>query len=82
MEIEELGRLFERELEDLADRLSLPSNRVEVGTIARAAAIITREIGVGHERHLQLDATGAVTGRTTAAGGVEREAAGGVSTNL
>src|ERR1019366_8645324 len=71
VEVEELRGLLEGELEDGANGFAFPRDVIELGTVAQPAAIIAGQIGVGHERHLELDPAGALAGRTAPAGDVE-----------
>lgn len=82
VEIEEVGGFLEGELKDFADGFSLPCDIGEFRAVAKTAAVVAGKIGVGHERHLELHASGAFARRAAAAGGIEGEARGRVSTNL
>src|SRR5947199_228284 len=73
MEIEERGRLLERELQDLPDRFSLPRDIVEIGAITRPTTIVAGQIRVRHESHLEFDSSRSFARRTTPASGVERK---------
>lgn len=79
VEIEEGDGFLEGELQHLADGFALPDDVAELGAVARAVAVVARQVGVGHEGHFEADAAGAVAGGAASAGGVERETRGGVA---
>ena len=63
MEIEESRGFLEGELEHLADVSSLPRDVSELRAVAKSAARLAGEVGVGHEGHLKADAARALAGR-------------------
>ena len=73
--LEELGRLLDRHLEHLGDRLALVVHLERLAVVAGALADLARHVDVGQEVHLDLDR--AVAGAVLAAPAldVEREPA-------
>ena len=75
---EEVHRLVDLHLQDLADVLAAPADRQGFGVEARAAAGFTQHLHVGQETHgHRTDALPLAT-RTAAFAGIETEAVGGI----
>ena len=68
---EELGRLLDRHLEHLADRLALVVHLERLAVVAGALADLARDVDVGQEVHLDLDR--AVAGAVLAAPALDVE---------
>ena len=79
VEAEELSRLLEAHGERVGDALSVPEQGVELRAVAATVAILAADVGVGHEIHLQLNASGSFAGFAATALCIEGEGAGVVT---
>ena len=82
VKVEKRGRLLERELQHLADGPALPGEVGELRAVTQTAAVVARQVGVGHEGHFEFDAARALAGCAAAARRVEGEAGGGVAADF
>ena len=80
--LEELGRLLDRHVQDLGDRLALVVHLERVGVVPGAVADLAGHVHVGQELHLDLDRAVAGTSLAAAALDVEREPARLVAADL
>ena len=72
---EEVGRLLDRHVEHLGDRLALEVHLERLAVVARAVADLARHVDVGQEVHLDLDRAVAGARLAATALDVEREPA-------
>ena len=80
--LEEVERLLDRHVEDVADVLALVGDLERLAVVARALADLARHVDVGQEVHLDLDLPVALARLAAAARDVEAEAARRVAARL
>ena len=72
--LEEVGRLLDRHVEHVGDRLALELHLQRLAVVALALADVAGDVDVGQEVHLDLDDAVALAGLAAAALDVEGEA--------
>ena len=79
---EKLSGFLEGHVENVSDCLLFPAKVVELGTVARAMAVLASHVGIGKKIHLELDLPGPFAGFATAVGCIERKGTGAHATHL